>query len=188
MKYFKHLFDSTAEALVAVFYEQRHADKVLEHYFKNHKKWGKRDRQFVAETVYGCVRWWNQYLHLGGEGSNELETAHRAMGVHLILTGQPLPEWYASFYSPEEILQKKENLKTPHLLHAVPEWLYQRGCEELGEETWNACLKELNKTASVVLRANTLKSTAKAVQSVLKTEGIETELVGEDYPDALFLA
>ena len=32
------------------------ADKQMDRYFRSHRKLGKNDRGFVAETVYGCLR------------------------------------------------------------------------------------------------------------------------------------
>jgi 16S rRNA (cytosine967-C5)-methyltransferase len=195
LKYFRHLFNSAAEALVAIFFDGRHADKAIEHYFKTHKKWGKRDRQFFAETVYGCVRWWNLYEELANSGDQQrdsrdpLEIAHRCMAVHLILNNQPLPEWYESYFTEESILKKQAEVTSGHLKYAVPEWLYVRGAEELGEERWKKVLQALNKPASVVLRANTLKNPATELIARLRKEEILAEVIDkEKYPSALVLS
>ncbi|MBY0385314.1 methyltransferase domain-containing protein [bacterium] len=188
MKYFKHLFDSAADALVDVFFNDRHADKVIEFYFKNHKKWGKRDRHFFAENVYGAVRWWNQFIYLtNAENLPPTEQAHRAIAAHLLLQDQPLPDWYQSFFSLKVYQEKKEKLTTPHLVHAVPEWLDNLATKELGS-VWPKTIQELNKTAKVVLRCNTEKITRKELQQQLNAEGIQTRLPSEDlFPHALEL-
>jgi 16S rRNA (cytosine967-C5)-methyltransferase len=194
LKYFRHLFNSAAEALVSIFFEQRHADKAIEHYFKTHKKWGKRDRQFFAETVYGCVRWWNLYVYLGTSENGEdqmdpLELAHRCMAVHLILNGQPLPEWYTPFFSEASILKKREAITKGYLQQAIPEWLYDWGAAELGEDVWRRSLEALNKPAEVVLRANTLKNPPSELIARLRKEEILARMIDvEKYPAGLVLS
>lgn len=190
MKYFKHLFDSAAEALVAIFYEHRHADKVVEHYFKTHKKWGKRDRKFFAEAVYGSVRWWNLYFHLSDsdEQSDPVDVAHKSMAIHMALTNQELPEWYKTLLDPDEIIAKRNKVQEGHLKFGVPEWIYKLGLEELGPEVWEKSLVELNRTAPVILRANSLKNTVPELITRLRREEIVAEVVDrEKYPMALRL-
>lgn len=188
MKYFKHLFDSAADALVDIFFNDRHADKVIEFYFKNHKKWGKRDRHFFAENVYGAVRWWNQFVYLtDAEQLPPIEQAHRAIAAHLLLQDQPLPEWYQNLFHLQDYLDKKKNLTQPHLLHAVPEWLNTLATRELASQ-WPPTIHELNKTAKVVLRCNIAQTTRKELQIKLNAEGIQTRLLNEDlFPHALEL-
>jgi 16S rRNA (cytosine967-C5)-methyltransferase len=177
LKYFKHLFDSTAEALNDVFFNGRYADKVIEFYFKNHKKWGKRDRNFFAENVYGVVRWWNQLIYLSdAQNLSPLEQCHRAIAAHLVIQGHALPEWYEKFFSPESLLKKRGAINTSHLLHAIPEWLDSLASSELGP-VWPKTIQALNQTAPVVLRCNTAKTTPQGLQELLHKEGIETRLL-----------
>jgi 16S rRNA (cytosine967-C5)-methyltransferase len=188
LKYFKHLFDSAALALEDIFFKDRLADKVIEFAFKDHKKWGKRDRHFFAENVYGCVRWWNQLIHLtGAEDLKPSGQCHRALGAHLLLNQQPLPEWYATMIDPVDFQQKRDSLTQPHLLHAIPKWLEALGEAELGE-LWSPTMQELNKTAKVILRCNTEKISREELQITLNQEGIQTRRLDESlFPEALEL-
>ncbi|MBY0313926.1 MAG: methyltransferase domain-containing protein [Bdellovibrionales bacterium] len=156
-RYFKHLFDRCAEALASIFNENKHADKVIEYYFRNNKKWGKRDRHFFAETIYECVRWWNQlaFLALGKTEPQSLEDIHRIIAAFFLKTEKDLPEWYEKY--DREIQNRLAIPLARHLQFAVPEWLYLRGKEELGEVQWHEALNHLNTPAKVVLRVNTLK-------------------------------
>lgn len=188
MKYFKHLFDSAAVALEDIFFKDRLADKVIEFAFKDHKKWGKRDRHFFAENVYGCVRWWNQLIHLtNAEKLNPPGQCHRALAAHLLLNKQPLPEWYANVIDEPTFREAKEGLTAPHLIHAIPEWLEALAEHELGAQ-WDPTMRELNKTAKVILRCNTEKISREALQIQLNEEGIQTRRLDEDiFPEALEL-
>lgn len=189
MKYFKHLFDSAAEALEDIFFKGRYADKVIEQAFKTHKKWGKRDRHFFAENVYGSVRWWNQLLHLSGAPQTlpPREQCHYVLAAHLALNQQPLPPWYETYFAIKDFTQKKETLTAPHQRHAVPEWLENLASHELGA-TWPPTIQELNKTAPVILRCNTAKIAKTELQKKLQEEGINATSIDDTlFPDALQL-
>jgi len=51
LKYHYNLLVAIVDAIEKIFYEKKFADKVIEQTFKNNKKWGARDRSFVAETI-----------------------------------------------------------------------------------------------------------------------------------------
>lgn len=164
-----------------IFNEEAPADKVLEKLFKENKKWGKRDRQFVAETVYECVRW---------RGLYEFFLAHVAdaatlIDVHLLWSEQPLPEWSRTRISTADLRALAERAPA-HVRASYPEWLFARAEQEMGATIWNACAIALNEPAQVVLRANTLKKTPSEVAQLLVSEGIDTEVV-RGVPEALVL-
>ncbi len=186
MKYFKHLSDKVADALHEIFFQNRQADKTIEFYFKNHKKWGKRDRHFFAENIYGVVRWWNQLVVLANASDlSPLEQCHRVLAAHLVVQGLPLPEWYETFFTPEDVLSRKNKLTQPHLIHAIPQWLEDLGAEELSTE-WSPTMTALNQTAKVVLRTNTEKTTPEELQNLLAQENIQTDRPNAIlYPEAL---
>jgi len=187
MKYFKHLFDSTANALVNIFSEGRHADKVIEYYFRNNKKWGKRDRQFVAENVYGCVRWWNKYIYLTeAENDTPLVQANKAIAAHIIISNLPLPEWYAGLVDEANVRRRQREVKAAHIVNAFPKWIFDLGREELGSR-WDEIAGQLNEPAKVVLRANTLKISANELIVALQKENFEAELLDESVPEAVVL-
>lgn len=51
------LAEAAAEIVKLVFKEQRVLDHLLAQAFDENRKWGKRDRSFIAETVFEVVRW-----------------------------------------------------------------------------------------------------------------------------------
>lgn len=65
----------------------------------------------------------------------------------------------------------------PAIAASIPDWLFERGKVELGEELWAKTLKTLNEPALVYLRANTLKISAVALMTRLKGEGIDSQVV-----------
>jgi 16S rRNA (cytosine967-C5)-methyltransferase len=71
------------------------------------------------------------------------------------------------------LLKKYEHIRK--IWESYPDWLDQRCEKELGAAQWNKLASALNKNASMVLRANSLKTTVSELQTVLEEVGIETE-------------
>lgn len=182
MKYHRHLFDKITATLGHVFKEDALADKALEKLFKDNKKWGKRDRAFVAETVYECVRWRGLYEFLEQKLNSPSTTI---IDIHLLWNNRPLPDWSKTNASPE-LLKELARSAPAHVQHSYPEWLYNRAEQEMGESTWQACAIALNTPAQVVLRTNSLKKNRNDVATQLGKEGFETETLPH-LPDALVL-
>lgn len=57
-KLFPNIVAGVLEALEMSFGKGLYADKVVERLLRQNKKWGSRDRSFVAEHTYEMVRWW----------------------------------------------------------------------------------------------------------------------------------
>ena len=68
---------------------------------------------------------------------------------------------------------------------SIPDWLDDLGVKELGKK-WDKELAALNKQAEVILRVNTLKTTAKDLQAALLEVGHDTEAI-KGIPSALRL-
>ncbi len=172
----KHLLLAVVEAIEKIFGENLYADKVIESQLRTHKKWGARDRHFVAETTYEVVRWW-RYLWTVSQMKTSLDRANllTICGVWLKLQrGIELPSW-PEWNRPliEEICQRaaKQRLNRAER-ESIPDWFDRVGSEELGE-LWEKVLPHLNEQAPVVLRTNRLKVTRDQLLLALKEEGIE---------------
>lgn len=155
---------------------------MLEATFKENKKWGKRDRQFVAETVYDCVRWRALYEYLQKKINNK---SISLVDIHLAWHDKPLPDWTLVNICKKDL----ENLiqEAPEWVTlSYPEWLHQKALQDIGAETWIPCAKALNEQAQVVLRVNTLKSTRQAAATALAQEDFQTDSLSFP-PDALIL-
>lgn len=174
--------------LKQTFEEGYHADKVIERLLKSNRKWGARDRRFIAETTYEMVRWWRYLWFCSGEEVRLTESSlWRLLGTYLVLQKEELPTWREfKDLDRKSILQNAEKAKTqPAIAAALPDWLFERGFGELGE-TWTKILPALNEKAPVILRANRLKGTREELQKKLNEEEIETETLTAA-PDGLRL-
>ncbi|HZJ36556.1 MAG TPA: RNA methyltransferase, partial [Gillisia sp.] len=64
MRLYRNLVFATIDALSEIFNEDQYADKVIARTLKRDKRWGARDRGFIAETTYEIVRWKRLYSEI----------------------------------------------------------------------------------------------------------------------------
>jgi 16S rRNA (cytosine967-C5)-methyltransferase len=182
LKPHRPLIEAIAQNLKIIFTDGKYADRVIETCLKKNVKWGARDRRFVAENTYNIVR--NYRLLYESAGT---KTPWMVVAANFIIHDFPLPDWkeFAGI-TPKLILknyQEKQNIFA--VAESIPDWLDELGRKELGE-IWEREVHALNQEAKVVLRANTLKTTAKELQSKLAEQEIQVELYPK-VPETLIL-
>lgn len=189
MRFHRNLIEGIIHCLDAVFNQEAYADRALESLFKKNRKWGSRDRGFVAETVYDIVRWKRLYAEIARvDQPYTTQALYRMVAVWILLRDFALPDWV------EFKGMSKKNVKERYARHSkirklresVPDWLDTLGEESLGADLWTKELKALNTQAPVVLRANRLLTDLQGLAEKLRNEGIQTESL-PDNPDALIL-
>ena len=173
MKYHFHLLKSAEEALASIFFDQRYADKAVEYYLRQNKKWGSRDRRFFAELVYDCVRWWSLYWRYLGQQPKE-DSVLPILAVSLVERGLPMPE-FDEFkrLRPEKWKKAKSEIQEDWVKESIPQWLYNYCHEDMGE-AWPATLSALNKPNQLVVRHNPLLCSRKELLHALKDLPRET--------------
>lgn len=182
MKLYKNLVNSVAETLQEIFVKNRYADKAIEKVFKQNPQWGSRDRRFVAEAVYDIVRNFRLYSELAQSQKNFWFIT----AVWLVIKEIEFPDWqeFKNLNREAIILQKDQLKNNLPVYESYPDWLWNLGVEELGEEVWTKEALAMNQQAQVVLRVNTLKTnTKKLIEEFTKTnialkeiDGIENAL------------
>lgn len=188
MRLHRNLVLAVIHALDLIYNENEYADKVVQKTLKLDKRWGARDRKFVAETIYDMVRWKRLYNEIAGtKGHYTRDNLWKNFAVWATLKGIDLPDWkYFEGTPTRRIKGKFDELQSIRKFReSIPDWMDETGFEELGD-TWDKEIKELNKQARVILRTNTLKNTRKELKKALEDEKIDTEFV-PGYPDALVL-
>ena len=189
MRLHRNLVFAVIDGLHLIFNENKYADKVVEQLLKRDKRWGSRDRGFVAETTYDIVRWKRLYAEIAEvKEPFTRENLWRIFAVWATLKGIKLPDWKQLEGTPSRKIKGRfdELSKTRKYRESIPDWLDNVGEKELGNDVWTKELHALNEQADVIIRVNTLKTTKIALQDLLMDEGIET-LTLKDYPDALQL-
>ena len=64
MRLHRNLCYAVIDGLNTIFNEGEYADKVVQQLLKRDKRWGSRDRGFIAETVYEIVRYKRLYAKI----------------------------------------------------------------------------------------------------------------------------
>ena len=189
MRLHRNLVFAVIDALNFIFNEGEYADKVIEKVLRYDKRWGARDRAFIAETTYDIVRWKRLYTEIA-EVHEPYSRPHlfRLFAVWCVLRGIRMPDWKHLEGTPERRIKGRfdELSKIRKYRESFPDWLDQLGEKALGNTLWTQESAALNRQAEVILRTNTLKTSKGTLQKALADEAIETETLGEQ-SDALKL-
>jgi 16S rRNA (cytosine967-C5)-methyltransferase len=180
MKLHRALVEAVADALKAIFQEGKYADKVIENMLRSNAKWGSRDRAFLAETTYDCVRWWRLLAEISGRKVDTQDFSRgdflEVIGAFLVLKDRQNSEFPDFKNLKYEVLsERKIAISERKIKESIPDWLDAIGVSELGEEKWTAEMTALNLPNSVVLRCNTLKIEVADLQNKFAAIGFETE-------------
>lgn len=189
MKLHRNLVFAVINGLDLIFNEGEYADKVVQKVLKIDKRWGKRDRGFIAETIYEMVRYKRLYAEIADVKTPfRRQDLFRMWAVWAVLKGIELPDWKQIETTPERRIKGKfdELSKIRKYREAVPDWIDELGVKALGEKLWTEELTALNVKAEVILRTNTLKTTKEKLRKILLEEGIDVEPI-KGYASALRL-
>tara|TARA_R110002072_G_scaffold256701_6_gene415543 strand:+ start:14904 stop:16118 length:1215 start_codon:yes stop_codon:yes gene_type:complete len=185
----RNLVYTVIDSIRDIFNEGVYADKAVEKALKRDKRWGSRDRKFVAETIYEIVRWKRLYAEIA-DVKEPFDRANiwRLFSVWCVLKGIALPDWNQIEPTPTRRIKGKfdELSKIRKYRESIPDWIDEAAVSEIGEELWTKELAALNKQAEVILRTNTLNTTKENLQKELREESIFTEFI-PNHPDALRL-
>jgi len=189
MRLHRNLCFATVDGLLLIFNEGKYADKVVQQLLKRDKRWGSRDRGFVAETTYDIVRWKRLYAEIANvKEPFSRDDIWRLFAVWATLKGIKLPDWKYFEGTPTRKIKGRfdEFSKIRKIKESFADWMDELAEKELGKAIWNKEAPALNQKADVILRTNTLKTTKDKLQSELHDLNLETESI-KGYPDALKL-
>ena len=189
MRLHRNLCFAVIDGLTLIFNEGNYADKVIQQLLKRDKRWGARDRAFVAETTYDIVRWKRLYAEIAEvKEPFDRDNLWRIFAVWATLRGIKLPDWKYFENTPTRKIKGRfdELSKIRKYKESIPDWLDALGEKELGKALWTKEIAALNEQAEVILRVNTLKTSKEKLQAELFDLDIETEFL-KDYPNALKL-
>ena len=172
----RNLLIGIHDALQETFFEKnKYADKVIERLLKAHKKWGSEDRKVVSEIFYNIIRWKKRLEYYIGEGA-------KPGNIYKLIIAYLL--WSETEYKKFEEFQgikvadiltklKKGTVPNKAFEHSIPDWLAATLEKELGAN-WEKEMMALNEQAPTILRANSLKTSAKHLIEELKHENVES--------------
>ena len=187
MKWHRNLYEGLLEAYGAVRDGKLPPDIYLDKLFARHRKWGKRDREFVKSRLYELLRRKNLWEKLAREIAGS-DSPENVLKVFVVAETQHLSEFLNEdgALSPEEVLKHyRKLLRVPHLKAGLPEWLYHKG-KETWKEEWDGLAEKLNTPNLPVVRVNTLKITPAKLADLFMRKGYEVEIPAYP-PEALIL-
>jgi 16S rRNA (cytosine967-C5)-methyltransferase len=166
--------DAATEALTLALKFDRPADAVLHEYFRAHRALGARDREFVADTVYGVLR-----RKRSLEFFAPAATPRELIIFYVIKINNLSIRELSSLLSAAErdravALKAEDTSGMPLAVRAeLPDWIAERlGCA-LPEAEILELGRGLNQPAPLDLRVNTLRATREDVLRELAAAGIE---------------
>tara|TARA_B000000475_G_scaffold257037_1_gene237962 strand:- start:3909 stop:5099 length:1191 start_codon:yes stop_codon:yes gene_type:complete len=177
------------KVLDGTFNQNFYADKTIEKILKSDKRWGSRDRGFIAETSYEIIRWKRLYSQISETKSPyKYGELWKMFSVWAVLKGIQLPNWKEFENTPTRRIKGKFDslVKIRKFRESIPDWLDRTGCDELGENRWTSELSALNEKANVIIRANSLKINVNDLRKELQKEDIQVEKIN-GFPEALKL-
>lgn len=163
-----------------IFNDGQYADKVIERVLKYDKRWGARDRGFIAETTYEIVRWKRLYAEIANVNAPySKQELFRLFAVWCVLRGISLPDWKQLEDTPVRRIKGRfdELSKIRKYRESIPDWIDTLGEKALGNALWTKEIAALNAPADVILRTNTLKTSKQELRTILKGEDIQTETI-----------
>ncbi|AEN72289.1 Fmu (Sun) domain protein [Rhodothermus marinus SG0.5JP17-172] len=172
--------EAVATALQEIFRSPLPADTVLQQFFRKHRKMGKRDRAFVAETVYGMLRHYRRLAHAARRRADDLRFL-TLLYLEVFGFGEAkldLPVRPAERGALEAAARRFREPALPNdpaaalgILYSLPDWLVAAWLEVLPREAVEARCAALKAPAPLTIRVNTLKADRETVRQRLLAEG-----------------
>lgn len=182
----KVLVQAVVKTLEQIFIKQKYADKAIEFTLKSNPKWGSRDRAFIAENTYDICRWWRYIAALASVNEQRVTLGDiwQMVGTWFWVKHELLLDWPEfKHINPKAIEHLRKTISDSAVVHAFPDWLFDTIKQEL-PNSWEREIIELNKTAPMVLRVNTIKSTLKEITNILSEKEIAFTL-SDKHPEAV---
>ena len=165
-----HILNTLHQGLVEVYDKSKHADRVIDKYFRANPKWSVDEKKLFAESLYEIVRH-KRWLEFVADGSD----IWKSIGCHFLKIGYKLPIRKEFQGLSLEIFNSRKNLvKPPAVEFSVPDWVYELGQLEFAER-WPKLLAALNEMPAVYIRANRIKTNVDKLLVDLKKEQIKCE-------------
>ena len=184
MRIHKPIFDVIVENIQLVFGDNHHIKYVIKKSLSENKKFGSRDRRFVADHTIELVRYFRYFAFL----ANTETDCRKVVQVYFSNLITDLPIWISSYIDLEEIEKRKQLAEENEaIMESFPDWMNDLLIEELGKDKWTKEISFLNQKALPILRVNQLKSSTKKVSAQLTNNQIEHKEV-KNHPNALELA
>ncbi len=168
------LFNQAAELLGLILAGNQAADQHMQHYFREHRSLGGRERGFIAETVYGCLRRKRlvEYLLDAKPSPSDRIAAYLVAEQGWSLRALQDADYRGDAKSLVIRIRETDKTTLPEAVRAdLPDWLYEHLAAQLGVPETLKLAEALNRPAPVDLRVNTLKAKREEAAARLLEQG-----------------
>jgi len=158
-------------ALAELLTFSRPADQALSAYFRSHRNLGQQDRAFIAETVFAVLRRMRSLEAAAGSAAPHalaIAALIRVFG----LSGRALEDKDAALAT--RIKSAQTGTFSQAVQADLPDWLWQRLCDENGPAEAMAIARGLLNPAPLDLRVNLAKLSRQEALARLELEAVPT--------------
>lgn len=170
MKLHQSIVSTISTTLDTIFVNKMSSDKVVPKVIRK-KKFGSRDRSFIAATVYDIVRWKRKYEFILNKVDFKDTMYNGLIAISLLNRKIEIDNINILSLNDDEINTIKNNIdievSIPSIAESYDEYFYQFALRSIGEE-WHAIAKSLNNKASTHIHVNTKKIGVNEFTSVLE--------------------
>jgi len=166
------LIRSVAELFESILAGTIPADRKMDSYFRMHRNMGVRDRGFVAETVYGCLRERRLLEHVAGSSFPQDVVACYLLAHGYSARALEESGFHGKIREMTERLRTLDKNNLPVVIKAnMPDWLAERLQARFNVTDFLTMASALNQPAPVDIRVNTLKTEREKVREYLAHDG-----------------
>ncbi|UVW27992.1 RsmB/NOP family class I SAM-dependent RNA methyltransferase [Massilia sp. H6] len=170
------IIGNTEEVLREVLRFTSPADVTLSRYFKDHPRFGGRERGVIAEAVYAVLR--NKSFFTDFAGAGNMPSMRKLALLGLAETAGidalgGVSDDETSFLT--RIAEVDRSLLPPQMQANLPTWLYDKFVAQFGEQEALELAAVLNTPAPLDLRVNSIKATRDEVMAELAKAPIAAE-------------
>ncbi|MCZ2248786.1 MAG: RsmB/NOP family class I SAM-dependent RNA methyltransferase [Bacteroidia bacterium] len=151
-------------------------DKAIEKVMKANKKWNVRYRTYLYETSSSMIRYWRLLVTAAGvEKAYKDSDFYKVYATWFVFSDKELPALAAFKEINTDTIEQRliKYKKISKISQSYPDWLDSLCKEQLGTY-WNKMAVSLNQEPSMVLRANSLKTTPQKLMQILEEHQIES--------------
>jgi 16S rRNA (cytosine967-C5)-methyltransferase len=170
------ILGNTEEVLREVLRFTSPADVTLSRYFKDHPRFGGRERGVIAEAVYAVLRNKSFFTDFAGAGNMPSMRKLALLGLSETVGIDALggvSEDETQFLT--RIKEVDRSLLPPQMQANLPTWLYDKLVAQFGQEEAMALAAVLNTPAPLDLRVNSIKANRDDVMAELAKAPIAAE-------------
>jgi len=170
MRIHKILAEAVVLACKQIFDEGNHANFVISQTLASDKRWGSRDRKFVAENIIYILKNFRFLVYVSNGEWNQKQDFNKIITATFFVRYQVLVDFYDFKETDFQLNTNDLELKVKH---SFSDFIDEILTKDLGEAQWQIEAEASNQEAKTYLRVNSSKVGYKECLQSVENEGIE---------------